>query len=379
MSTVGTRSTAAGSPVPAGPWGRWWETVPRRLRVALVLLGPLAVLVAAAPAGALSAVTGTAEVSLSWWQAAVLGVVEGVTEYLPISSTGHLLVASRLLGLPDQEGSAGLEAVNTYAIAIQFGAIVAVAGLFWRRFRDMVLGLFGRSEAGRHLLVILVIAFVPSALLGFLFDDAIESALFGPWPIVGAWIVGGVAILVLERTGRIPSRRPTPEAAGSVPTAVAPTEGVAAEVGADATASGGGADAAVGRDPLLSITYRQAVVVGLAQCLALWPGTSRSLATILGALLVGVSVVAAVEFSFLLGFATLTAASGYKLVTSGDTLVEQFGVVTPLVGALFALVSAVLAIRWLVSYLERHDLTIFAWYRFAVAGVAVVLLLTGVI
>ena len=95
--------------------------------------------------------------------------------------------------------------------------------------------------------------------------------------------------------------------------------------------------------------------------------------------LVGVSVVAAVEFSFLLGFATLTAASGYKLVTSGDTLVEQFGVVTPLVGALFALVSAVLAIRWLVSYLERHDLTIFAWYRFAVAGVAVVLLLTGVI
>jgi undecaprenyl-diphosphatase len=135
----------------------------------------------------------------------------------------------------------------------------------------------------------------------------------------------------------------------------------------------------VGRDPLLSITYRQAAVVGLAQCLALWPGTSRSLATILGALLVGVSVAAAVEFSFLLGFATLTAASGYKLLTGGDTLVEQFGVVTPLIGAFAAFVSAVLAIKWLVTYLERHDLTVFAWYRFAVAGLAVVLLLTGVL
>ena len=336
----------------------------------VVTLASVVALVLADPAGALTAASGAAasgaaEVSLSWWQAAVLGVVEGVTEYLPISSTGHLLVASRLLGLPDEQGSAGLEAVNTYAIAIQFGAIVAVAGLFWRRFRDVLLGLVGRSEAGRHLLVILLIAFVPSALLGFLFDDAIESTLFGPWPIVAAWIVGGVAILVLERTGRIPSRRPA--------TGAPPDDATAARLG------DGPGDDAPGRDPLLSITYRQAAVVGLAQCLALWPGTSRSLATILGALLVGVSVVAAVEFSFLLGFATLTAASGFKLVTSGDTLVEQFGVVTPLVGALFALVSAVLAIKWLVSYLERHDLTVFAWYRFAVAGLAVVLLLGGVI
>ena len=335
----------------------WRSAVPVLLvsGLALVVLG-------VTPAGALvlQSAGAAGSVSLSWWQAVVLGVVEGITEYLPISSTGHLLIASRLLGLPDEQGSAGLEAVNTYAIAIQFGAIVAVAGLFWRRFRDMLLGLVGRSEPGRHLLLILVIAFLPSAVLGFLFDDAIEERLFGPWPIVVAWVVGGVLILVLERTGRIPSRRDTADA--------------------ESAGSGGGVEqVAVGRDPLLSISYRQAAIVGLAQCLALWPGTSRSLATILGALLVGVSVAAAVEFSFLLGFATLTAASGYKLLTGGDTLVEQFGVVTPLIGALAALVSAVLAIRWLVTYLERHDLTVFAWYRFAVAGLAVVLLLTGVL
>lgn len=309
----------------------------------------LLVAAAARPAAAASLVGGAAQevdVALTWWKAAILGVVEGITEYLPISSTGHLLIASRLLGLPDEKGSAGLEAVNTYAIAIQFGAILAVAGLFWRRFRDMLLGLVGRSEAGRHLLIVLVIAFLPAAVLGAALDKKIEDLLFGPWPVVIAWIAGGILILVLERTGRIPDR------------------GVVAEVGTD---------------PLLSITYRQALIIGLAQCVALWPGTSRSLATILGALLVGVAVPAAVEFSFLLGFATLSAATLFKLAKDGGTLVDQFGVVNPLIGALFALISAVLAIKWLITYLERHDLSIFAWYRFAVAGLAIALLLGGVI
>lgn len=301
------------------------------------------------PAAAAAAVRVVAEGSedlLTWWQAAVLGVVEGITEYLPISSTGHLLVTSRLLGLPSEEGSAGLEAVNTYAIAIQFGAILAVVGLFWRRFRSMILGLFGRDDDGRKLLVVLVIAFLPSALVGFLFDDVIEDALFGPWPVVVAWVIGGVVILVLERSGRIPDR---------------------------------GEVAEPGTDPLIDITVRQSLIIGLVQCLALWPGTSRSLTTILAALLVGVAVPAAVEFSFLLGFATLSAASLYKVVADGDTLVEQFGVVTPLIGVLAAFVSAVLAIKWLVGYLERHDLTIFAWWRFGAAAITAGLLLAGTI
>lgn len=315
---------------------------------AVVVLAATCALVVLLPAWASAGTGSTGDLGsvMTWWKAAVLGVVEGVTEYLPISSTGHLLVASRLLGLPDEKGTQGLDAVNAYAVAIQFGAIIAVAGLFWRRFRDMLLGLVGRSESGRHLLVILVIAFVPSAAVGFLFDDPIEDALWGPWPIVVMWVLGGLLILVLERTGRIPNR---------------------------------GEKAPPGVDVLRDVSYRQALLIGIAQIVALVPGTSRSLATILGALLVGVAVPAAVEFSFLLGFATLTVASGYKLVTDGSTVVDQFGVLDPVVGVLFAFVAAVLAIKWLISYLETHSLSIFAWYRFGAAAVTAGLLLGGVI
>jgi undecaprenyl-diphosphatase len=320
-------------------------SVRRHLAIGSTVVG-VGLLALANPAWAAATADAVGD-QLTWWKAAILGVVEGITEYLPISSTGHLLVTSRLLDLPSEEGSAGLDAVNAYAIAIQFGAILAVVALFWRRFVEMVQGLAGRNPDGRHLFITLVIAFIPSAALGFLFDDAIEDALFGPWPVVVAWIVGGALILVLERTGRIPSR--------------------------------GAPGAEPGRATLTSITYHQALIIGVAQCAALWPGTSRSLATILGALLVGVAMPVAVEFSFLLGFGTLTAATMFTLVKDGDVLVDEFGIATPLVGGAFAFVSAMLAIRWLVTYLERHDLSIFAWYRFAVAGLAIVLLTTGVI
>ncbi|MGB6057620.1 MAG: undecaprenyl-diphosphate phosphatase [Microthrixaceae bacterium] len=306
-----------------------------------------------APAGALdlagrvSSVTVTAaatatETAMTAWKAAVLGVVEGVTEYLPISSTGHLLVASDMLGLGTTE--ADLKAANTYAIAIQFGAILAVAGLFWKRFRDMLLGLVGRSEEGRHLLIILIVAFAPAAVLGFLFDNMIEDVLFSSWPIIGAWVVGGILILALERSGRIPRRDEAVEA---------------------------------GRDRVLEISVRQAAIIGLVQCLAMWPGTSRSLAAILGALLVGVSMGAAVEFSFLLGFVTLTAASGYSLLTDGGALIDQFGVVNPLIGLLFAFVSAVVAIKWMIGYLQKNSLAVFGWYRIVAAGLTAGLVISG--
>ncbi len=325
------------------------NATPRFRVVVGTVLAALAVLAVARPAGAAAVVRAASEApgdALTWWKAAILGIVEGITEYLPISSTGHLLVTARLLGLDYPEGSKRLDAVNTYVVAIQFGAILAVLGLFWKRFRSMLLGLVGKDAAGRHLLIVLVIAFLPSAILGAALDKKIEDALFGPWPVVAAWIVGGALILFLERTGRIPDRGERPQ---------------------------------LGTDALLSITYRQALIIGLAQCVALWPGTSRSLATILGALLVGVSMVAAVEFSFLLGFATLTAASLFKMAKDGGNLVDTFGVVNPLIGVLFAFVAAVLSIRWLISYLERHDLSIFAWYRFAVAFLTIGLLLGGAI
>jgi undecaprenyl-diphosphatase len=314
----------------------------RALLVATGLLG-LAWLLAPAEVAALTAQVESLTVSsMTWWKAAVLGVVEGVTEYLPVSSTGHLLVASDALGLGTSD--ADIAAANTYAIAIQFGAILAVAGLFWRRFRDMLLGLVGRSAEGRHLLVLLVVSFAPAAVLGFLLDDLIEEHLFAPWPIVAAWFVGGVAILALERGGYIPRR---------------------------------GEFVEEGRDPLMEITVRQALVIGLVQTIAMWPGTSRSLMAILGALLVGVGMAAAVEFSFLLGFVTLTAASGYSLVRDGGSLVEQFGLLDPLVGLLFAFVSAVLAIKWLIEYLQRHSLSVFGWYRIFAAGITASLILAG--
>lgn len=300
----------------------------------------------------------TAASAMTWWKAAILGTVEGLTEYVPVSSTGHLLVVSDLLGLGESE--ADRAAANTYAIAIQFGAIIAVAGLFWRRFVAMFEGLFGRSETGRHLLVITVVAFVPAALVGFLFDDAIEERLFGPWPIVAAWLVGGVLILGLERAGWIP------HGGADVDREVADSS--------PALTAGG-----TRRDPLLDITYRQALLIGIAQVAALWPGTSRSLATILGALLVGVGMRAAVEFSFVLGFVTLSAATFYSLASDGGAVFDQFGVLDPLIGLAFAFMSAVVAIRWMIAYLERNSLAVFGWYRIVVAVLGAGLVVAGII
>jgi undecaprenyl-diphosphatase len=320
--------------------------MPRPSRTTPKLWIPIAIITI----GALTVTTashGTTGV-LTWWQAVVLGTIEGVTEYLPISSTGHLLVASRLLGLPQEPGSPGLTAVNTYVIAIQFGAILAVAVVLRNRLAELVRGIGGRSAAGRRLLISLAIAFVPSAVLGLVFDAQIESWLFGPWPVVAAWAMGGAAILALDASGRL-QRRDT-----------------------------GGHDKAAEPNCALSISYGQAAIIGAAQCIALWPGTSRSLVTILAALLMGISMYSAVEFSFLLGLATLSAATGYKLLSDGTNLVDQFGVVTPLLGAVAAFVAAVGAIRWLLRYLQRHDLTIFAWYRLGAAALTILLLALGV-
>jgi len=340
----------------------------------------LATVVVAAPAGAASfaaSVSDAAGSSLTWWKAAVLGVVEGVTEYLPISSTGHLLVTARLLGLPSAKDSAGLDAVNTYVVAIQLGAILAVLGLFWKRFQSMLLGLIGRDDEGRHLLFTLVLAFMPSAVVGAVLDHKIEQALFGPWPVVAAWIVGGSIILILEGSGRIP--RPSAQQPGGAGTAARRSGGA----GPDPTGRTGRINRVRGRTAsttsLAAITYRQALTIGVAQCVALWPGTSRSLTTIVAALLLGIAMPVAVEFSFLLGFATLSAATMFKLAKGGGNLLDTFGVVNPLIGMAFAFVAAALSIRWLVTYLQRHDLTIFAWYRFAVAALTIGLLASGLI
>jgi undecaprenyl-diphosphatase len=292
----------------------------------------------ATPAGAASAVVAASENALSVGQAILFGVVEGLTEFLPISSTGHLLVLARILDV-GQHGKAE-DAIKSYEIAIQAGAILAVAGLYRHRFLTMIEGVSGKSEDGRRVLVGVVIAFVPAAIVGVIFESVIKDVLFGVGPVLVAWVVGGILILVLSRNG-----------------VLAPKGGRVLE----------------------QLTPRHALIIGAAQVAALWPGTSRSLVTIVAALLLGYSMAAAVEFSFLLGFLTLGAATAYQVLKDGQTMIDAFGWFTPLVGLVAAFVAAVVSIKWMVGYLQRHDLSIFGWYRLAIAALVGVLLLTNAI
>jgi undecaprenyl-diphosphatase len=269
---------------------------------------------------------------MDWIQALVLGLVEGLTEYLPVSSTGHLLIAQRWLDIPQTE------AANAYAIVIQAGAIAAVLGLYRARVGLIFKGLAGRDEDGRKLLIAIIVAFLPAAVLGPLFDDKIEELLFAPGPICLALLVGGVAILAVSWWKR---RQ--------------------------------GGDRGAGRD-LLELSWRGALVIGLMQCIAMWPGTSRSLVTIVGGLLVGLRLVAAVEFSFLLGLVTLGAATAYKAVGDGALMLETYGITSILIGFVAAWISAVISVRWMVGWLQKHGLEIFGYYRVVLAIVVYALL-----
>jgi undecaprenyl-diphosphatase len=262
-------------------------------------------------------------------QALILGLVEGITEYLPVSSTGHLLIAQRLLGI--HEG----QAANGYAIAIQAGAILAVLGLYRVRVAGVVAGLAGRNPDGLRLGINIIVAFLPAAVIAALFDDRIEQYLFGVKPVIAAWVAGGIVILAL--TPWIARRR----------------EGM----------------------ELTQLSWRGAVLIGLVQCVAMWPGTSRSLVTILGGLAVGLSLAAAVEFTFLLGVVTLSAAAAYSALKNGAGMVEAYGWAALLTGFIAAWISAALAVKWMVAWLNRNGLAIFAWWRFAAAGLAAWLLL----
>ena len=254
-----------------------------------------------------------------------------------MSSTGHLLVTNELLGLNETEVST--EAINTYAICIQVGAIVAVLFLYWERIRQMLDGLLGKSDEGRQILVAVLIAFTFTAVVGLSTEDFVMDNLFGVGPIAGAWIVGGIVILALSRTGWF-------DQAG-------------VELG--------------------SLTWKNAIVIGLIQALAVWPGVSRSMVTIIGAVLVGLSLRAAVEFSFLLGLLTLTAATAWAGLGGGAELIDTFGVTTPLIGLVVAFVSAMAAVKWMVAWLNDKGFEVFGWYRIAVGIIAFGLLAAGVI
>ena len=317
--------------MPTTPSRRKTPLVGVKARPFLLTGSAIAVTAAAAtllpgPASALSAQTPTAATvdELSVWAAVILGLVEGLTEYLPVSSTGHLLVTNEILGLaqtPEAE-----KALDTYAICIQAGAILAVVVLYWSRIRQMLDGLLGRSVEGRKVLTAVVVAFVPTAIIGLVVVDMVRERLFGMGPIAGAWLVGGLAILALTRSGLMER------------------DGL----------------------PLHALTPGRAALIGVAQAVAMWPGTSRSLVTIVAAVLVGLSLSAAVEFSFLLGLVTLGAATVKTAADDGAQLVDLYGWATPTIGLVVAFIAALISVRWMVGWLQERSFDVFGWYRIAI-------------
>jgi len=265
-------------------------------------------------------------------QAAILGVVEGLTEFLPVSSTGHLILAAHAMGLIGGE-------MNAFEVVIQAGALLAVIWLYRGRVGELLAGIFSPHPRGRALLLKLVVAFLPAALVGLALHKVIKAHLFGPRPVALALIAGGILILVVARWLR--HRRGEP-----------PVRTVD------------------------DITIRMAFLIGLAQCLSLWPGTSRAMATMLAALVLGASPVAAAEFSFLLALPTLGMATLFDLVQNKDALVgPALGGPGPLVvGLVVSAIVAVLAIKGFLGYVTRRGLEPFGWYRIALGVIVIVLL-----
>jgi undecaprenyl-diphosphatase len=263
-------------------------------------------------------------------KAAVMGVVEGLTEFLPISSTGHLILAGSLLGFTG-------EAAKVFDIAIQSGAIFAVILVYWQRVRETVAGLGSDRRAQRFALNVLI-GFLPAAVLGLVFSKAIKAHLFTPQVVATTFILGAFVILWAER------RAPRTVRVQSVD----------------------------------DMTPADALKVGLAQCLALVPGTSRSGATIIGGMLLGLSRKAATDFSFFLAIPTLLGAGIYSLYKERAVL-SMADLPLFVVGLVFSFLSAWLCVRWLLRYVSSHDFVPFAWYRIAFGLVVLVTWWSGVV
>ena len=290
---------------------------------------------------------------LGVFEAVVLGIVEGLTEFLPVSSTGHLIIAKDMLGLKSQQpmfnaageplwhrqasSNHGAElltlnlAADTFIVVIQFGAIAAVAIACWPQLMSMLRGVFGRDPAGLRLLLNLIIAFLPAAGLGFLVHDWIDEHLFSIGAVIFAQIAGAFLMFYVEAwygrrylRGIMPDRQ--------------------------------------------ELTPLSAAGIGLLQCVAMWPGTSRPMMAIVGGYFAGLDPRRAAEFSFLLGFVTLGAACGFKTYTSGASMIQVFGMPHVLLGAGVAALVAGISVRYFVNLLVRHGLNFFAWYRLALAA-----------
>jgi undecaprenyl-diphosphatase len=257
-------------------------------------------------------------------KAAILGIVEGLTEFLPISSTGHLILAGELLGFNDEKGKA-------FLIMIQTGAMLAVMWHYRVKFIQLAVGIFYRRDEQVFVLR-LFIAFLPAAIMGLLFGDFIKAHLFGAVPVAVALILGAIVILVVERTYK---------------------------------------DWHI--EHLDQVGWRYALLIGLAQCFALLPGVSRAGATIIGGMVCGLSRKAATEFSFFLAVPTLIAAGGYDLIKHrGDFSSDDAAILA--VGMIVSFASALVCIRWLLHYVAGHNFNVFAWYRIILGAIILIVL-----
>ncbi len=271
-----------------------------------------------------------------WLIILILGIVEGLTEFIPVSSTGHLIVVDQFLRFNEWLGAAGEEKRQLFDIFIQLGAILAVGWIYREKLVGAVTrGLSNREGADRRLLLMLIIAFVPAGVFGLLFNKFIKAHLFSPWTVAWALIVGGVLIMIIER---LPLRA-----------RASSTE---------------------------EMTLSQAFAVGCAQVLSLFPGTSRSAATIMGGLCAGITRPAATEFSFLLSFPTMMAATFYSLWKSRHALDSEF-LLALFAGFVVAFVVAFLVVKWLIRFVQTHNFTVFAIYRILFGALILYLVWSG--
>lgn len=254
---------------------------------------------------------------MEYLSVAFLGLIEGLTEFIPVSSTGHLILFVDLLKFDGPPG-------HVFEVVIQFGAILAIVALYWRKFLEVLLGL-GRPPA-QHFVRNILLAFLPSMVIGAFAHDAIKSYLFNPTVVGFALLLGGVAILIIERV------KPAP--------LVMSTE---------------------------SMDFKTALKIGFIQCVSMIPGVSRSGATIMGAVMLGVERKTAAEFSFFLAVPTMLAASIYDLYKAGNDLSAD-GIDQIAVGFVVSFIVAIIVVRWLIKFVQTHGFALFAYYRIALGA-----------
>jgi len=272
-------------------------------------------------------------------KAIIIGIVEGITEFLPISSTGHMILVGNFIGFTNKLYP-NPEYVNMFEVVIQLGAILAIVYLFWEKIWKSLIpkNLFIPGNYGFNLWSKMLVAFIPAAIIGVIFNDKIESKLNFPRPVAFALIVGGILMIVLENRYR----------------------------------KGNGI-----RD-IEGVNYKQAFIIGMFQCLSLWPGMSRSASTIMGAWIVGLTTSAAAEFSFFLAIPTMVAASGYKLLKL-KVAMSSIEVIALVVAFVVSFVVALLVVDKFIAFLNKRKMRVFAIYRIIVGGLLLILAFSNII